>query len=118
MPNPIWPESLPTAPLAEGFQETWPDTTLRSQMDIGPAKTRPRSTAGIGKLNIAYHLTAAQYAALKDFYRIDLAGGSLRFDMTHPVTGSTVTCRFLKPPAPVATSPQRFKVSIELEVLV
>ena len=117
MPNPLWPETLPAAPLAAGFQETWPDTTLRSQTDMGPAKTRPRSTAGIGKLALAYYLTAAQYAALKDFYQNDIAGGSLRFDMPHPVGGAAITCRFLKPPAPAAATPGRFKVALELEVL-
>lgn len=117
MTNPVWPEDLPAAPLADGFQETWPDTTLRSQVDVGPAKTRRRSTAGIGKLTLAYYLTPAQCAVLKDFYQNDLAGGSLRFDMPHPVTGDSITCRFTRPPAPAAASPQRFKAAIELEVL-
>jgi hypothetical protein len=117
MSSPQWPEDLPAAPLAEGFQETWPDLTLRSQTDMGPAKTRPRSTAGVGKLLLAYHLTAAQYGVLKNFYQTDLAGGSLRFDMPHPVGGATVACRFIKPPAPLAVTSERFKVMLELEVL-
>lgn len=117
MPHPTWPNTLPDAPLAEGLQETFADTTLRSQTDLGPAKTRPRATAGVGKLTLAYHLTPAQYAVLKDFYNTALLGGALRFDMTHPLSGETITCRFLKPPAPAALSPRRFKVMLELEVL-
>lgn len=117
MPNPTWPDTLPDAPLADGLQETFADTALRSQTDTGPAKTRPRATAGVGKMILAYHLTAAQYAVLKTFYTSDLLGGSLRFDMTHPVSGAVMTCRFLKPPAPATLSPKRFKVMLELEVL-
>lgn len=117
MPNPTWPDTLPDAPLADGLQETFAETTLRSQTDTGPAKTRPRVTAGIGKLTLAYYLTAAQYAVLKDFYKTGLLGGALRFDMTHPIDSTTIVCRFLKPPAPVALSSTRFKVTLELEVL-
>ena len=117
MPNPTWPSTLPDAPLAEGLQETFADTTLRSQTDMGPAKTRPRSTAGIGKITLAYYLTTAQYAVLKTFYQTGLAGGSLRFDMTHPISSDTIACRFLKPPAPVTLSPTRLKVMLELEIL-
>lgn len=117
MTDPIWPEDLPAAPLASGFMETLPDTVLRTQMDMGPAKTRQRTTAGMGKLSLGYLLTAAQVAALRSFYQTTLAGGSLRFQITHPVTAENILCRFLKPPAPAAVSPTRFKVLLELEVL-
>lgn len=117
MTDPIWPETLPSAPLASGFMETLPDTTLRTQMDMGPAKTRQRTTAGIGKLSLGFLLTAGQVAVLRNFYQTTLSGGSLRFQITHPVTAENIYCRFLKPPAPAAVSPARFKVLLELEVL-
>lgn len=117
MTDPIWPETLPTAPLASGFMESLPNTVLRTQMEMGPAKTRQRSTAGAGKLSLGFLLTAAQVATLRVFYQTTLAGGSLRFQMMHPVTTENILCRFLKPPAHAAISPARFKVLLELEVL-
>lgn len=112
-----WPETLPQSPLTEGFRETPANTTLRTEMETGPAKLRRRTTAAAATLSLAYLMGTAQLAALDVFYADTLQGGTLAFDFTHPVTGETVSCRFRLPPARVALNGGYFRVAVELEVL-
>ena len=112
-----WPAALPLQPLVDGFRETLPETTLRTDMDQGPAKIRQRFTRGTGKISARYLLTAAETALLDDFFNTALAGGSLSFDYTHPRTGEILSCRFRAAPAYAAISAGYFTASLELEVL-
>lgn len=114
---PTWPPTLPAAPLAEGFRETMPALTVRTEMEAGPAKVRRRTTAGVGRISIAYLLSAAQVATLESFVKHDLAGGALAFNFTHPRHGATVRCRFARLPEHAAVNPEFFKSSFELEIL-
>jgi hypothetical protein len=114
---PSWPSSLPSFPLADKFQEQPPDTLLRTQMDAGPAKLRPRTTAGVRLLRLAYILSRAQVEALDQFYRADLSEGALAFGFTHPRTGGAVSCRFRAPPEYAAVNGDYFRASLSLEVL-
>jgi hypothetical protein len=112
-----WPESLPAAPLLDGFSETPPDLTLRTQMEQGPAKTRRRTTAGVTQMTAAYFLTRAQVETLLDFYTADLSGGSLSFAFVHPRTGDNVNVRFRQPPALTPLNGIYCRVKLSLEVL-
>lgn len=114
---PAWPETLPLSPLADSFRETAPDTTIRTQMEQGPAKIRRRTTAGVGDISFAYILSAAQAATLEDFYLDDLSGGAASFSFTHPRTGSPVSCRFRDPPQYEALGGDYVRVAVKLEVL-
>lgn len=100
MPNPVWPPTLPQDVFAEGYDETLPNTMLRTQMDAGPAKTRRRSTAGVRPLTVTIELnrTLGEDAAFDEFFTDTLGGGTLSFDWTHPRTLATVTMRFTAPP--------------------
>lgn len=112
-----WPITLPAAPLAEGYRETPPVTALRTDMEQGPAKLRPRTTAGTGSIEARYLLGKTQLAALDIFYRDTLAGGALSFAITHPRTGLSVLCRFVEPPAYAAVNGFAFHAVLRLEVL-
>jgi hypothetical protein len=112
-----WPETLPSAPLLDGFQEVLPDTALRTSMDEGPAKVRQRGTAGVGQMNVSYILSAAQAGTLADFHAQGLSGGTMRFDFPHPRTGQNVACRFRKAPTLSALNGGYYRARIELEVL-
>lgn len=112
-----WPETLPASPLVDGYQETLPQTVLRTEMDMGPAKTRRRTTAGVGQITVAYLLTTAETATLESFYRDTLAGGALPFAYRLPRGGGAAVCRFKKPPALVAVNGKCFRAVLELEVL-
>lgn len=112
----IWPDTLPQSPLADGYGETAPDNTVRTEMEQGPAKIRRRGTAAVRKLRFALLLDAAQVETLDDFYAETLAGGALAFTFPQPRGDGTVQCRFVKPPEYGAAG-KAFRAAMELEVL-
>jgi len=118
VPIPSWPASLPQRPLADGFSETTPNLLVRSATDIGPAKARRRTTAGVTKLKAAFRLSPAQLAAFRSFFAADLQGGALSFSWTHPVTGAVGSFRIVPPPSiePIAAG-IAWRVSLDLELL-
>jgi hypothetical protein len=67
-------------------------------MDVGPAKVRRRATAGVTQLKCTFRLSAAQRASLLAFWQTTLAGGSLSYSWTHPISGAAITCRIVEPP--------------------
>ena len=89
-------------------------------MEVGPHKSRPRSTAVYERFNMTWVLTGTQLAALKTFYETTLAQGSLEFDFTHPETDATVVAKFMTAPSRTmlsghsATGSRAFRVSCDL----
>ena len=118
MPLASWPASLPQRPLADGFSETLPNLLVRSGTDIGPAKARRRTTAGVTRLKVAFRLSSAQLAAFRTFFAADLQGGALSFSWTHPVSGAVGSFRIVPPPAiePIAAG-VAWRVTLDLELL-
>ena len=84
---PTWPASLPQAPLVEGYGEAPPDLLVRSQTDVGWAKTRRRATAGPTRITATYAMTGAQLAVFESFLSGDIADRTLAFDWPRPRTG-------------------------------
>jgi len=113
----VWPITLPAYPLTEGFREKMPENILRTDMEQGPAKLRRRTTAGVRGMEMSYLMSKAQVSALETFYNSTLAGGVFDFSYTHPRSGATLDCRFVKPPQYTAQDADLFKVDIVLEVL-
>lgn len=113
----VWPGDLPARPLIAGFEETFPDIALRTQMDAGAAKVRRRYTAAVRPLTVTYILTDAQVTSLDGFYLSTAAAGALPFDWTHPRTLDVVSVRFTQPPRITARGAGLWDVSIGLEVL-
>lgn len=114
---PVWPSALPAYPLTEHYAETMGETSLRTEMEAGPAKVRRRTTAAVRRFALGYLLNKTEVSALETFYHDTLEGGTLRFDFTHPRTGSTVACRFASPPHYKTANGEYYHVRIELEVL-
>ncbi len=87
MPFAIWPASLPTGFLAGTDEQTYENNLLTSQMDIGPAKTRRRTTAGSGEIRGTmfmdatqlFFLTETQLSTFNTFWRNTLRSGALAF---------------------------------------
>ena len=96
---PAWPSDLPPRPLVEGFAETAPTLTVRSPMDVGPAKVRRRVTAGVTQLKCSFRLSTTQRASLLTFWQTTLAGGAFSYTWAHPISGAAITCRIVDPPA-------------------
>ncbi len=118
MANPTWPETLPQFVEVEGHSETMPDTLLRTEMDVGPAKVRRRSTAAVRPVAVSIQCDADQIATLDAFVRDDLRDGALPFDWLLPRTQATVTFRFVRPPLwrPI-TAGVLWLAVLELEVM-
>lgn len=124
MPVASWPSTLPQAPLAAGYREGLGETTLRTQMEIGPAKTRRRSTAAPRPLDWPLVLTRAQLAILRGFIDSDLEGGALPFTIREPLDDAeTLLVRLLEPiewqalPAVGSDGAQMVATTLKLEVL-
>lgn len=67
-------------------------------MDVGPAKVRRRTTAGVTKFTIGLKLTRTQVALLDSFFRDSAKGGALAFQWKHPRTGNPIDYRFAEVP--------------------
>jgi len=118
MANQAWPAGLPNfeKPLRSGFSETVGSTKKRSEMEVGPAKGRRRSTAQVDQLALSYYMTDSQVSTFESFYNSTLKNGSLRFDATHPRTGKTKEFRIREDPTyePFGND---YRVSFQVEVL-
>lgn len=90
-----WPSSLPQLSLLAGAAETVQDATIRSEMDVGPAKRRRRYTAAVRRFSVPLILTVAQVATLETFYETTLSGGVDAFDWVHPRTLAAVSLAFV-----------------------
>jgi hypothetical protein len=95
MAIPVWPPSLPQAPLASGYAEAHPDLTVRTSVDKGPARVARRSSLGVTVMSLQFILSAAQVATLETFVYDTLVSGVYRFEWVHPRTGDTIELRFL-----------------------
>jgi hypothetical protein len=114
----IWPVTIPQDLLVDGYGEATPDVAIKSNMDVGPAKVRRRTTAAVRPITGKMVMTLTELGLFKSFYNTDLLGGSLRFDWTDPYDGSTaVEMRFTAPPSWSAIDPDHFEVSMALEIL-
>ena len=96
---PTWPSELPFFSSRSGYNLDGPDGhILRSEMDVGPAKRRRRTSTApqvfSGKIE---RLTVAQLVTFKSFYRTTLGDGALSFDAEDPLTGETHRYAFKGP---------------------
>ena len=82
MTLPIWPASLPQAPLVDGSGPTQlaPEPT-RTTFDDGPERVRRRSLLSVSKVAQRFRLTADQLATFEAFHAGDLNAGTRRFAM-------------------------------------
>lgn len=116
MTIPSWPSGLPNELLQRGYNQTEPDTVLRSSMDVGPDKIRRRCTATPSDLKGTLLLTETQLGTLRTFYTDTLISGSLRFEARDPVTLVLKEFRFTSPPT-WSMNKGYFEVQFSLEIL-
>jgi hypothetical protein len=117
-----WPSTLP--PLALGTAVDFGDASWREPTAIGPPIVRPRFTAIPDVFRVPQKLSATQLSTLRDFYKVTLEQGALRFNHTDPVTLATVSVQFTKPPAGFVgivgssdAGTRRYSGTIELRVM-
>jgi len=112
-----WPATLPQLPLAADYSDALADTLVRTQMDVGPAKVRRRTTAGVRAMTASFVLDDTQVGTLVTFYDTTLDGGAQPFDWVLPRTGAAASCRFLQPPVFASPNNGRYRVTCQLEIL-
>ncbi|MEO5341100.1 MAG: hypothetical protein H7837_11400 [Magnetococcus sp. MYC-9] len=117
MSTPSWPTSLPQYVLRDGYREELPNTTLRTPMEVGPAKVRRRTSAAPKQVECQMDLNAEQLDILEGFYQSTTAGGSLAFSWPHPRTRTTTLFRFTSPPVFHPVSGLLWNVTLKLEIL-
>ena len=120
----VWPSTLPLVPLVSGYDESAPNTLLRSSMDQGPSRVRRKCSSKPWTFTAPFPpLTKTQAAALETFIEDTLDGGALRFTFTHPRKGTEIECRVVpqSDSALYSISPAGsgawWSVSLNLEVL-
>lgn len=118
-----FPGTLP-APLLSGYQANPQDQVVRTQMEVGSARSRLRSTAQIDRVAVQWLFTDSEMAAFRTWwYQASGSGGAAYgtswFSISLPIgqTGlSTVTARFLQPYTAQAGPNLLWHVNAELEV--
>lgn len=112
-----WPEELPQAFLADGFDEGEADNTLRDPFDTGPAALRARSTANVRPLAGRMAMSSAEWDALKAFYRDTTVRGTLAFGFPDPGGGGELLVRFTAAPRRAYAAIDHWVVALAFEVL-
>ena len=117
MSVPSWPTTLPQQLFVNGYSQSFAETTIKSEMDAGPAKVRRRFTAGVEPVSGTMLLTETQLGYLRTFFVDTLLGGSLRFSWTKPPAHTTACeMRFTAPPSWTKVEGD-YEVNLSLEVL-
>jgi hypothetical protein len=115
---PSFPNDIPALEAADRASATLPDSVIRTQMDTGPAKVRRRSTAEPTMMRLGHPAyTTTQMRALVTFFETTVAAGALAFDMDDPVSGTTRSFRFMRPPQLKPQGAGLWAIDVELERL-
>lgn len=80
----VWPPTLPQEFDKEGYSRDVPDLTIRSSMDIGPAKVRYRGGNAPDTVSITLILDDTQRDTLVTFATKTVKGGALPFEFPDP----------------------------------
>ncbi len=113
-----WPENVPSDFLQSGFNESPPDNLLRTDMGVGPAKIRRRSTSGIRPIAGTIKITKTALDSLDYFYTHTTSSGALRFDFPEPRNVAiTAEVRFAQKPVYTPAGGIYWNVAIKLEIM-
>lgn len=112
-----WPLALQQNVNQAGFQESFGETTIRSNNDIGPVKVRRRSTRPIDTYTTNILVTASEYSVFKTFYNTTINGGSGTFTFNHPITGVLSEWRMSTPPSLSTIGFNTYNISMTWEYL-
>lgn len=99
--------------LRDNFVESPPERTIRSNMDVGPAKVRRRTIAAVTPVSFSMYLTTDEWTTLYNFY---LANDALVFNFVHPRTNQTVRARFAEVPTG-SFNETLWNVDVKLEIM-
>ena len=115
----IWPSTLYSCILKDGYQEITPENTIRSAMGYGPAKVRQRASSNVRDVTMSLFCSDAQLATFETFYTSTVKYGSIQFGMFKPRYAHDTTSgqyRFVGQPA-YANFNQGWRITMKLEEL-
>lgn len=118
-----WPTTLP-AQVKTGYSLKPVDQTIRTEMEVGPRKTRRVSTARNDSITLSWFMSDAQFLAFRAWFddgETGIAGGAGWFTGLPLDVGSgiqtTLECRFTGIyEAALVPGAQAWKVSGNIEV--
>lgn len=118
---PSWPVDLPEYPVLKSVKVGSPQNVVkRTQMSVGPAKVRRLQTTGYTPLTATFApLTEVDIGTFETWFQTTVAMGTLPFDMTHPVSDATITCRFASENQPYSIQERgrdHYAVTLNLEI--
>lgn len=93
-----WPATLQDKLNQESFSVELGDTVLRSDMDIGPAKVRRRTTRPIDVYTCSINLYQTDYSTFMTFFNTYINGGVTPFEFVDPFSGNLTEFRFVGTP--------------------
>jgi hypothetical protein len=112
-----WPITLQQLANQSGFNYEIGNTVIRSENDIGAPKVRRRFTKSVDKMSVTINCTRTQWNTLYNFFDVTLAGGTLPFEFTNPMTNTVEEFRFIQPPIARPISGADFTVEMIWEKL-
>lgn len=84
MADTVWPNTLPTDVLIEGYSYQPGNNLVATEMEVGSPKVRRRSSSAPAAEQWAFVLTYAQKVIFEAFYADQLAQGALTFEFGEP----------------------------------
>ena len=82
--------------LFDGYQQSRESALIRTEMESGPPRqAKIKSLVLTTRTAKLYLSSKADYLSFLTWYREDISEGALFFNMTDPVTGSTIQARFV-----------------------
>jgi hypothetical protein len=112
-----WPATLPQKLNSDGFVYSKQDNIIRSGVDIGKPKQRPRYTAVFEEFEGSMIITKDQINTFLYFWDTTLSSGVLPFEWEHPLTDETKDMEFLSMYEITPESGTLFKLKISFRVL-
>ncbi len=112
-----WPIGLQQRFNSDSFEVKYGVTSVRTDMDIGPAKVRSRFTDAVDVYSCSVMLDYAEYSTFITFYKTTLDNGVSSFLFDDPFTGNPEIFRFKDAPSIRAIGGRTFQVSMSLEKL-
>jgi hypothetical protein len=112
-----WPISLQQKLNASSFSVKVGTTTVRTQVDVGPAKVRSRFTDAVDNYSCAIFLDFSEYSTFMTFYKTTLNNGTNQFLFTDPFSLVERAYRFVDAPNISAMGGRFYEVSMNWELL-
>jgi hypothetical protein len=116
MTTPAWPSSLPHCFTTDSHSEEGADNVIYSEVSVGPAKARRRTTAQPWSMGGTLRMSADQYLAFQAFLRDEIADGAFSFTFPDRLGGPDLLVR-ITTPHKATRSGAKWNVSLVLDVM-